>query len=109
MPLSEWLSFLVGSEKDKISSDGIKHVIALPMEKQQGNSETHFTHHIQQLSLHLLETRYDRDTAKQILQQKPEVVEDEKAEKNVITSKQLSYLNLIISSLSKHTIMGSCQ
>ena len=82
MPLSEWLSFLVGSEKDKISSDGIKHVIALPMEKQQGNSDTHFTHHIQQLSLHLLETRYDRDTAKQILQQKPEVVEDEKAEKN---------------------------
>ena len=34
---------------------------------------------------------------------KPDVVEDEKAEKNVITSKQLSYLNLIISSLSKHT------
>lgn len=51
MPLSEWLSFLVGSEKDKISSNGIKNVIALPMEKQQGNSETLFTHHIQQLSL----------------------------------------------------------
>ena len=31
---------------------------------------------------HLLETRYGRDTAKQILQQKPEVIEDEKAEKN---------------------------
>ena len=82
LPLSEWLSFLVGSEKDKISSNGIKNVIALPMEKQQGNSETLFTHHIQELSLHLLETRYDRDTAKQILQQKPEVIEDEKAEKN---------------------------
>ena len=70
-PIAEWLDFLIGPEMlDRISDGGIRNFIALPLEKQ-GDDEPLFESHIQQLSLHLLQTRYDRETAVQIMKQKP--------------------------------------
>jgi len=81
MPLSDWLSFLIQPDRiQEISNKGIEDVIALPMEKKEGQSETLFEHHIQQLSIYLLHRvkKHTMKEAEYILQQKPERIEDEK-------------------------------
>ena len=81
MPLSEWLSFLIRPDRiQDISNKGIEDVIALPMEKKEGQSETLFEHHIQQLSIYLLHRvkGHTMKEAEYILQQLPEKIEDEK-------------------------------
>merc|ERR1711983_315631 len=43
------------------------------MGEKQRNGETLYEHHLEQLALHLLQTRYNEETARNILAQKPQV------------------------------------
>ncbi|KAL9188974.1 hypothetical protein ACHAXT_011464 [Thalassiosira profunda] len=77
LPISGWLDFLVDPElRWKISSRGISNFVALPMERRQGSNETLFENHIQQLSSHLLESKYGEETAKAIMAQEPATLRD---------------------------------
>jgi len=70
MMLVEWLRFLIEPTLvEKISEDGIQNVVALPLERLQDGT-TLFEQHIRQVSLHLLQSRYDEQTAHAILDKK---------------------------------------
>jgi hypothetical protein len=76
LTMKEWLDFLVDSDMIRqISNDnGIQDLFVIPMEKNK-NGTSLFEKHIQQLFLHLLQSRYDEATAKSILDQKPQAKE----------------------------------
>jgi len=74
MTLSEWLEFLIDpSMNAEITDDGIQNFHAIPLEKQD-NGETLFEQHIENISLHLLQTRYTLQKAKDLIKQKPHEV-----------------------------------
>ena len=78
--LVEWLTILLEPNVND-NRGGIQNLIALPLEKQGDN--VHFGQHIEQLSLHLLQTRYSNLTSSNILKLKPEkndIISKEKAE-----------------------------
>ena len=78
-PLSEWLSFLIDEDRrEEILEDGIRDVIAIPLEKKEGAAEPLFEHHIQQLSMHLLHRvkGYKMSDAQYILRQKPDRIDN---------------------------------
>ena len=72
LTMKEWLDFLVDPDMiGQISNDnGIQDLFVIPMEKNK-NGTSLFEKHIQQLFLHLLQSRYDEATANSILDQKP--------------------------------------
>lgn len=110
-PIAEWLSFLIQPDRrQEIWEDGIKDVIALTLEKKEGESETLFENYIQQLSIHLLHRikGYEMDEALYILNQNPEKIEDEgylKAKALSLHSSAKFHTNTSSSPLS---LLGEC-
>ena len=61
LPLIRWLEFLTEpSMRRNVSHHGITSFIALPLEKQVGMEKPMFEEHIEQLGMHLFETRYGK-------------------------------------------------
>lgn len=112
-PIAERLSFLIQPDRrQEIWEDGIKDVIALTLEKKEGESETLFENYIQQLSIHLLHRikGYEMDEALYILNQNPEKIEDE----GYLKAKALSlhssakFQNKSDTSSSPLSLLGEC-